>query len=40
MQRPELRPLGVGETVDVSLKLYLRHAGTLLGIAAVMIIPV
>ncbi|MDQ3954522.1 MAG: hypothetical protein M3285_03115 [Actinomycetota bacterium] len=40
MQRPELRPLGVGETVDVSLKLYLRHAATLLGIAAVMIIPV
>ena len=40
MQRPELRPLGIGETVDVSLKLYLRNAATLLGIAAVVVIPV
>lgn len=40
MQKPELRPLGVGETVDVSLKLYLRNAGTLLGIVAVMVVPI
>jgi hypothetical protein len=40
MQKPELRPLGIGETVDVSIKLYLRNAGTLLGIVAVAVLPV
>jgi hypothetical protein len=40
MQQPELRPLGVVEAVDVSLRLYLGNAAALLGIVAVAIVPV
>ena len=37
---PELRPLGVGEILDVAIKLFLRHAGTLLIAVAVVVVPV
>ena len=37
---PELRPLGVGEILDVSIKLYTRHFRTLLAIVAVVVVPV
>jgi hypothetical protein len=36
----ELRPLGVGEILDVSINLYFRHLGRLLGVAAAVIVPV
>jgi len=37
---PELRPLGVGEILDVSIKLYTRHFRTLLVIVALVVVPV
>jgi hypothetical protein len=37
---PELRPLGVGEVLDVAIKLFLRNAGTLLIAVAVVVVPV
>jgi hypothetical protein len=37
---PDLRPLGVGEVLDVALKLFFRHAGTLLVAVGVVIVPV
>lgn len=40
MQRPNLRPLGVGEIVDVSIKLYLRNAAALIKIVAIVVVPV
>ena len=41
IQRPvELRPLSVGEVIDVSIKLYRRHAGTLLKLVALVVVPV
>jgi hypothetical protein len=36
----QLRPLGVGEVLDVSINLYFRHLGRLLGIAAAIVLPV
>lgn len=40
MQRAELRPLGIGEILDVSIKLYLRNALTLIKIVALFVVPV
>jgi hypothetical protein len=37
---PDLRPLGVGEVLDVALKLFFRNARTLLLAAAVVVVPV
>ena len=37
---PELRALGVGEVIDVSIKLFRKHAGTLLKTVAVVVAPV
>ena len=37
---PELRPLGVGEILDVSIKIYTRHFRTLLAIVALVVVPV
>lgn len=37
---PELRPLGVGEILDVSIKIYLRHFRTLLAIVALVVVPI
>lgn len=36
---PELHPLGVGETLDVAIKLYRRNATTLWTIVALVVIP-
>ena len=36
----ELRPLGIGETLDVSIKVYLRHAGSLFRIVATIVVPI
>jgi len=35
----ELRPLSIGETLDVSIKVYLRHAGSLFRIVATIVVP-
>lgn len=35
-----LRPLGVGEVLDVAINLYFRNPGRLLGIAAAIVLPV
>lgn len=40
MPRPELRPLGVAEIVDVALKVYLRHALALFKLVAIVVVPV
>lgn len=40
MRTGELRPLGVGEILDVSIKLYLRHALTLIKIIAIFVVPI
>jgi hypothetical protein len=37
---PELRALGVGEVIDVSIKLFRKHAATLLKTVAVVVAPV
>ncbi|MFN2526527.1 MAG: hypothetical protein ABR505_09765 [Actinomycetota bacterium] len=39
MKAPDLRPLGVGEVLDVAIKLYLRNAGTLIATVSVVVIP-
>jgi len=36
---PELRPLGVGELVDVALKIWRRHLATLARIVVVVVAP-
>jgi hypothetical protein len=38
--RVELRPLSVGEILDVAIKIYLKHAWTLLKIVALIVTPV
>ena len=38
-QPPQLRPLGVGEILDVSLKVYRRNFAAFIGIVAVIVIP-
>ena len=40
MSAPELRPLAIGEILDVAIKIYWKNAATLLGIVAVVIAPV
>jgi len=37
---PSLRPLGVGETLDVAIKIYTRNAGTLLRLVFVIAAPI
>jgi hypothetical protein len=37
---PVLRPLGVGEIFDVSIKIFRAHAGTLLTLVAIVVVPV
>jgi hypothetical protein len=39
MTGPQLRPLSVGETLDVAIKLYLRNFWKLMAIVAVVVIP-
>jgi hypothetical protein len=39
MTGPALRPLGIGEILDVGIKAYLRNAKTLIGLAAVVVVP-
>jgi hypothetical protein len=40
MTTPQLRPLSVGEIVDVAVKVYRRHALTLFKVVAVVVVPV
>lgn len=40
MSTPELRPLRVGEILDVAIKLYRSHALTLFKIVAIVVVPV
>ncbi|MGH2788843.1 MAG: hypothetical protein ACRDJV_13225 [Actinomycetota bacterium] len=40
MRAPELRPLRIGEILDVSIKLYLRNALTFMAIVAIALLPV
>jgi hypothetical protein len=37
---PALRPLGIGEIFDVSIKIYRRHAGTLIRLVSLVVVPV
>jgi hypothetical protein len=37
---PELRPLSIGEILDVAIKIYLRHAWTLFRVVLVVVAPV
>lgn len=37
---PSLRPLGVGEVIDAAIKIYMRNAGPLLTLVALVVIPV
>jgi hypothetical protein len=37
---PALRPLGVGEIFDVSIKIYRRHFGTLIKLVSLVVVPV
>ncbi len=37
---PDLRPLGVGEILDVAIKIYRRHFATLVKIVALVVIPI
>ncbi|MGH2808289.1 MAG: hypothetical protein ACRDKT_13550, partial [Actinomycetota bacterium] len=39
-ETPDLRPLRIGEILDVAIKVYTRNAGTLFRIVAIIIIPV
>jgi hypothetical protein len=39
MSAVELRPLGIGEILDVAIKIYLRHFSTFLKIALVIVLP-
>jgi hypothetical protein len=36
---PRLRPLGIGEILDVAIKIYFRHAGTFLRIIVFVVLP-
>lgn len=40
MQTPELRPLSVGEVLDVAIKIYWRNAATLLTLVLLVVAPV
>lgn len=40
MFAPQLRPLGVGELIDVALKIWRRHFGTLARIVVVIVAPI
>jgi hypothetical protein len=40
VQGPQMRPLGFGEIFDVAIKIFWRHAGTLMTIVAFVIVPV
>ena len=40
MPAPALRPLSIGEILDASVKVYKRNARTLIGLAAVVVVPV
>ena len=40
MQAPELRPLSIGEILDVAIKIYLRNAWTLFRVVLVVVAPV
>jgi len=37
---PQLRPLGIGEILDVSLKIVWRNAGTLIRVVVIVVLPV
>lgn len=39
MNAPRLRPLGIGEILDVAIKIYFRHAGTFLRIIVFVVLP-
>ncbi|MDX6515065.1 MAG: hypothetical protein QOH73_731, partial [Gaiellaceae bacterium] len=39
MSTVELRPLGIGEILDVAIKIYFRHFSTFLKIALVVVLP-
>lgn len=39
-EAPDLRPLGIGEILDVAIKVYTRNAGTLFRLVALVILPV
>lgn len=39
-EAPDLRPLGIGEILDVAIKVYTRHAGTLFKLVTLVILPV
>lgn len=39
MEASRLRPLGVGEILDVAFKIYKRHAGSLFRLVAVVVVP-
>lgn len=39
MEASRLRPLGVGEVLDVAFKIYKRHAGSLFRLVAVVVVP-
>lgn len=40
MNAPALRPLGIGEIFDVSIKIYRRHFGTLIRLVSLVVVPV
>ena len=40
MQAPELRPLSIGEILDVAIKIYLRNAWTLFRVVLFVVAPV
>ena len=40
MRTAELRPLGIGETLDVAIRIYLTHWRTLLKLVAIVVVPV
>lgn len=39
MNAPRLRPLGIGEILDVAIKIYFRHIGTFLRIIVFVVLP-
>jgi hypothetical protein len=40
LNAPALRPLGIGEIFDVSIKIYRRHFGTLIKLVSLVVVPV
>ena len=40
MAPPPLRPLQIGEILDASVKVYVKNARTLIGLAAVVVVPI